>query len=186
MQAILRGGHVGRLVLMLALSAALSMGLMGVSAGSASAAGCPSGAAAIIVNSYRLTGPPPTAVIRTVTQLRGNVNQGDAIDQVTFTVNASCTAGVDVALVAYAAPGPTWDPATASRQQVVDSQVATSQGPGQHTLSLIPVVVPAGCFQVDFVRGAIIAQFSPPGGTYSAMNRLRDFDNGDPGCTPVV
>jgi hypothetical protein len=88
--------------------------------------------------------------------------------------------------VAYAAPGPTWDPSTASRQMVVDSQGPTSFQPGSNTLSVVPVVVPAGCFQVDLVRGAIISQFNPPATTYWAQGRLVDSDSGDPGCTALV
>ena len=41
-----------------------------------------------------------------------------------------------------------------------------------------------GPSDIAIERGAIITQFSPAGGTYSAQNRLRDFDNGDPGCPP--
>jgi hypothetical protein len=182
MQTILRGGGGRRRAFRLALSTAiLSIGLMGVSAGPARAATCPSGAAAITVSSYRLTG---TAGMRVVARLRGNVNQGDVIDQVAFTVNTACTSGIDAALVSYAAPGPKWDPATASRQEVFDSQ-SGHFGPGPNTFSL-PVSVPPGCFQVDFVRGPIITQFTPPGGTYSAQSRLVDSDTGDPGCAPLV
>jgi hypothetical protein len=181
-QAILRGRRVGRLVLTLAFSAALAMGLMGVSVGSAGAAACPIGAAAITANSYTLSGPTHVIPV-TVTRLRGNVNQGDSVTA-TFTVNANCTAGVDVALVSYEAPGPAWDPATASRQAVFNAQGPETFGPGQHMLGL--VLVPEGCFQIDLVRGAIIGQFNPPSGTYSGQGRLVDADNGDPGCTSLV
>ena len=148
--------------------------------GSASAATCPSGAAAITVNSVTLVG---TAGTRTPAHMRGNVNQGDTVI-VNFTVTASCTAGVEASLVSYLAPGPTWDPSTANRQQVYDSQTGMFvSGPN----SIGPVTVPPGCFQIDFVRGAIISQFSPSSGiTYSAQDRLVDFDNGDPGCTALV
>ena len=184
MQAILRGRRVGRLVLTLALSAALATGLMGVSVGSAGAAACPIGAAAITANSYTLSGPTHVMPV-TVTRLRGNVNQGDSATA-TFTVNANCTAGVDVAFVSYEAPGPAWDPATAGRQALFSNAQGgpVTFGPGQHMLG--PVVVPEGCFQIDLVRGAIIQTFSPPSVTYSGQGRLVDADNGDPGCFPLV
>jgi hypothetical protein len=179
MHAILPGRRGRRLALTLALAVATAIGLIGVSAGSASAATCPSGAAAITPISYTLTG---TAGIRTVTRLRGNVNQDDVVTG-SFMVNPGCTGGVTVLLVSYEAPGPTWDPSTASRQQIFDQQTTTAF-PGQNSIG--PVVVPPGCFQIDLVRGAIILQFNPPSGTYSAQNRLVDADNGDPGCPALV
>src|SRR4030081_1235183 len=93
MRAILRGRRLGRLVLTLVLSAALAMGLLGVSVGSAAAAACPIGAAATTANSSTLSGPTHVMPV-TVTRLRGNVNQGDSV-AAAFTVNANCT-GVDV------------------------------------------------------------------------------------------
>lgn len=178
MQAILRGRRVGRLVLTLALSAVLAIGMMGISPGSASAAVC-TGATAFSQTSYTLTGTPG---VRTVTTLRGNVNQGDSV-VARFTIKATCSNSLAVSLVSYEAPGPTWDPATASSQQVFDSQGAVGQ-PGVPA-SIGPVLVPPGCFQIDFVQGGIIQTFSPPGGTYSGQGRLVSADNGDPGCTPL-
>jgi hypothetical protein len=145
----------------------------------AEAAVCPPGRAAITVQNVMLVG---LAGPRNPSSMRGNVNQGDTV-VVNFTVNAACTAGVEVSLVSYFAPGPTWDPNTASQQQVFNSQTETFT-PGPNSIG--PVTVPVGCFQIDFVRGAVIYPFSPPSGTYSAQNRLIDFDNGDPGCTPLV
>jgi hypothetical protein len=85
-----------------------------------------------------------------VTTLRGNVNQGDSV-VARFTIKATCSNSLAVSLVSYEAPGPTWDPATASSQQVFDSQGAVGQ-PGVPA-SIGPVLVPPGCFQIDFVQG---------------------------------
>jgi hypothetical protein len=179
MEAILLGGRGRRLALTLVLSASLAIGLIGVSADSASAATC-TGAAAIHSTGYTLTGP---AGVRSVTTLRGKVNQGDSVIA-SFTISSACPGGVVVSLVSYLAPGPTWDPNTANQQQPFDSLTMTfSPGPN----SIGPVLVPPvpSCFQVDFVQGTIIQSFSPPGGTYSGQGRLVDADNGDPGCTPL-
>jgi hypothetical protein len=148
----------------------------------AQAATCAAGPTAISSYSVMLVG---TAGDRTVTRMRGNVNQGDLVT-VTFTVKATCSNSVTVSLVSYAAPGPTWDPNTASSQlQIYGSQTVPGQ-PGVPT-SIGPVVVPAGCFQVDFVGGAPLQTLDPSSGmTYSQQNRLIDADNGDPGCTPLV
>jgi hypothetical protein len=147
---------------------------------SAQAATCPAGAAAIQSVSYTLNG---SAGIRTVSDLTGNVNQGDIVT-VTFTVKSICSNGVQFSVVSYLAPGPTWDPNTAGRQEIFNEGSAVGQ-PGVPTS--LTITVPPGCFQIDFVGGTPLAKLDPSTGmTYSAQNRLIDFDNGDPGCLPLV
>jgi hypothetical protein len=142
----------------------------------AQAAVCPAGPSAIQSVSYTLNG------ITTVSDLTGNVNQGDIV-QANFTVKPTCSNAVLFSLVSYLAPGPTWDPNTASQQMIFD-QDTVSAPPGIPT-STRPIAVPLSCFQIDFVGGAPLTSFSPPSGTYSAQHRLIDADNGDPGCTPL-
>jgi hypothetical protein len=184
MYSILTGGRSRRRGLSLALStAALAIGLMGVGTGTASAATCTS-ASGITVTGYTITG---TAGVRAETTLAGKVDQGDSI-VANFNVSAACPNGVVVNFPSYLAPEANWNPNTAGQQQVFDQGTGTatttqSFPPGPNTIS---TTVPPGCFQVDLIVGSIINTLSPPSGTYSAQGRLVGFDNGDPGCTPLV
>jgi hypothetical protein len=181
--AITKDGRSRRRALALAV---FTVGLLAMSAGSASAATgtCPTGAASIKPTSYTLGIAPLT---RTVADMTGNVNQNDTVTA-SVTINAYCTNGVDVSLVTYNAPSATWDPNTANSQQVyaIAGNKTVHLGPGPHPNAL-QVQVPPGCFQIDLIQGAPISQFDPPHGiTYSAQKRLVDADNGDPGCIALV
>ena len=115
----------------------------------------------------------------TVTNLRGNTNQGDEVIA-TFTVPAGQTERIT--LVSYTAPGPSFNAAVASEQRIfeVDSAVF---GPGVHTLR---VHNPDSNYQVDFVCDEAIVQFGPAGSNifYSAQHRLFSADND--GTTAVI
>jgi hypothetical protein len=116
---------------------------------------------------------------KTVTNLRGQTHQGDTVT-VNFTVSTSVTSAT-VTLVAYDAPGPSFDANTAS-QQVPIQIVGDTFAPGQHSLT---VVLPQNYYQVDFVAGSAITQLGPAGSNifYSAQGRLISADNG--GTNPV-
>jgi hypothetical protein len=179
--AITTDGRGRRRALALAI---FTTGLLAMSAGSASAATCPTGAASITPTSYSLNGPSGP---RTVSRMGGNVHQGDAVTA-SVTIDSACTAGVDVTLVSYNAPNSTWDPNTANRQQVyaIAGNQTVHLGPGAHPNALT-VTVPVGCFQIDLVQGQPIQTFDPPNGvTYHAQGRFVDAANGDPGCVPLV
>src|SRR2546423_6253491 len=92
MHTILTGGRGRRRALMLALSTgALAVGMTAASAAPAFAA-CPTGAAAVTVQGYTLSGPTG---VRTATNLNGDIHSGDTV-VANFTVNAGCTSGVVV------------------------------------------------------------------------------------------
>ncbi len=111
---------------------------------------------------------------KTVTDLRGNVKQGDTVS-VTFTVKDGTTA--TVSLVSYLVPSDHWVPEEAYEQRIYDSDIAYDLDPGTYTLS---VEVPEAYFQVDFVCGLPIDHFGPAGSniTYSSQGRLYSADNG--------
>ncbi len=105
--------------------------------------------------------------------LRGNTHQGDTVS-VTFTV-PSTTPSETLSLVAYSAPGSSFNASVASQQSIVSVQTGTFT-PGTYTET---VTLPNSYYQVDFVCGAPITQFGPAGSNifYSAQNRLIDADN---------
>jgi hypothetical protein len=185
MHTILTGGRGRRKTLALAISTvALAIGLMGITAGTASAQTCDK-AAAIHVDSYTIVGTI-TPGTRTVTSLRGNVNEGDTITA-NFTVNPLC-ANVTVNFPSYNAPTDTWQPGQATNQSVFDfsdgTQITgrTFSGSG----NAVHTSTPPGCFQVDLVVGGIIGTLDPTiGATYGQQGRLVDADNGDAGCMPL-
>lgn len=109
----------------------------------------------------------------TVTDLRGNTNQGDVV-QVTFTIVAGAEPH-QYTLVSYTAPGAVFDPNTASQQQVFDFDTGFF-GPGTYTLE---VRIPNSFYQIDFVCGALIDRFGPAGSNifYGAQGRLLSADN---------
>lgn len=109
----------------------------------------------------------------TVTNLRGNTQQGD-----TVIANFSVPAGVTttVALVSYDAPGATFNAGDASQQVPVEIASGTFTGPGTFSLQ---VQLPQNFYQVDFVTGSVITTFGPAGSNlfYSAQGRLLSADN---------
>jgi hypothetical protein len=122
--------------------------------------------------SFTVTSPDGTQT--TVTNLRGQTQQGDTVT-VNFTV--ACWAGpTTVTLVSYNAPGASFDANTAG-QQTIDVVATETFEPGQHSLT---VPLPDNYYQVDFVLGDAITQFGPAGSNvfYSAQGRLLSADNG--------
>src|SRR5262249_14431854 len=83
-----------------------------------------------------------------------------------------------VSLVSYDAPGPSFDPNTAS-QQTIHALASGTFDPGPHSLS---VTLPDNYYQVDFVLGQAITQLGPAGSSifYSAQGRLLSADTGAP------
>ncbi len=122
--------------------------------------------------SFTITSPDGTQT--TVTNLRGQTRQGDTVTA-NFTV-APTASNVTVSLVAYDAPGSSFDANTASQQTPVEI-VSGTFGPGPQSLT---VQVPQNYYQIDFVMGAAIQQLGPAGSNmfYSAQDRLLSADNG--------
>lgn len=119
---------------------------------------------------YVITGSAGT---RTVTDLRGNVNEGDTVTA--FFKNGG-TSPDTVSLVSYVAPGPTFDAGQAYLQSIYQF-VTVTLDPGQSGSATVHV--PNSDFQVDFVCGLPIDHFGPAGGSvfYSAQKRLFSADN---------
>ncbi len=116
-----------------------------------------------------------------VSNLRGNVDQGDEVT-VVFTVKPNSLPSV-YTLVSYTAPESYFNADTASQQRIYDLATGTF-GPGTHSMT---VVVPDCNFQVDFVCGTVIDQLGPKGSNifYSPQGRLISADNdGCTVCTP--
>jgi len=109
-----------------------------------------------------------------VTDLRGNVHQGDVVE-VFFTVNVG-EHPHQYTLVSYTAPSPTFIASEASQQEIFDEATGIF-GPGEHSLT---VTVPHCYFQIDFVCGAAIDQLGPAGSNifYTPQMRLFSADNG--------
>ena len=110
---------------------------------------------------------------RTVSNLRGNTNQGDEIT-VIFTVPAGA-APSQLTLVSYTAPGASFVASQAAQQRIYD--VATGIfGPGTYALT---VHNPDSFYQVDFVCGSAIDTFGPAGSNifYTPQRRLISADN---------
>lgn len=119
---------------------------------------------------------------RTVTNLRGNTNQGDYVC-VTFTVRPGYPAH-RYTLVSYTAPGPTFVAADANQQEIFDIDTGVF-GPGTYTLC---VDIPDCYYQIDFVCGPAIERFGPAGSNifYTPQNRLFSADNdGENACRPT-
>lgn len=109
----------------------------------------------------------------TVTDLRGNTNQGDVV-----TVNFTVAAGSSIAqlsLASYSAPDAYFDAGRAYLQKVYEAQTGFFL-PGAHSMT---VKIPANYFQVDFVCGAVINQLGPAGSSifYTPQGRLISADN---------
>ena len=111
---------------------------------------------------------------KAVSDLRGNTKEGDTV-QVSFTVRAGVEPR-EFTLVSYTAPGSTFDPSTASQQEIFDTDTGPF-GPGSYTLM---VSIPHSYFQVDFVCGSAIDHLGPANSNifYSAQTRLFSADNG--------
>jgi hypothetical protein len=132
------------------------------------------------VSHISFTVTTPSGQQTVVTNLRGHTQQGDTVTA-HFTISPWAGPTV-VSLVSYDAPGPTFDPSTASQQTLVQDATGTL-GAGPQSLT---VTIPSNYYQIDFVVGAAINQFGPAGSNifYSAQWRLLSADNG--GTNPVV
>lgn len=110
--------------------------------------------------------------VKTVTDLRGNTNQGD---EVTVFFNYSGEANHPVTLVSYTAPDNYWNPNDAGEQQIFQSVTILAQ----HGENSITVQIPNCDYQIDFVCGYAIDQLGPNGSniTYSSQGRLISADN---------
>lgn len=153
------------------LAVALFSGLLITATGAAAEGDCPEGNAAISGFNFSVNGGPA------VTTMEGNVEPGDSV-QANFTIAEGCE-GIEVSLAAYMAPSAAWSIGNADKQVLYDSGTG-SFAAGQHNLT---VDVPDCHYQTDFVRGAVIEQFSPPDQLYGAQGRLLDHANGgNPSC----
>lgn len=134
---------------------------------------CPSGNSAISSFSFTINGT------RTVSHLGGQVRAGGTVTA-TFTLAKGCK-NIGASLASYRAPAPTYDRNTADQQVLIDSATGTFSA-GSHSFQ---VSVPPGCFQVDFVRGGVIAHLGPANSHnfYGDQSRLIDHDNGG-SCPP--
>ncbi len=129
--------------------------------------------------SYKITNPA-TGTTKTVSDLRGNTNQGDTV-QVKFYVT---NPGGTFSLVSYTAPGPSFDPNTAYQQVIFDVDTVVNAPVGWNTLT---VLLPNCNYQVDFVCGLPIDTFGPAGSNifYTPQERLFSADNdGTQACAP--
>jgi hypothetical protein len=115
----------------------------------------------------------PTLGTHTFADLQGHTQQGDTV-VAHFTVRG--TSSVLASLVAYDAPGATFDARTASQDVLVtdDSELLS---PGAHTLT---VQLPDNYYHVVFALGAPITTFGPAGSNvfYSAEGRRISGDQG--------
>lgn len=117
---------------------------------------------------------------KTVTDLRGNTNQGDEV-KVRFTIKPGAMSHA-FTLVSYTAPGSSFVAGDAYLQQIYDIDTGVF-GPGTHCLT---VMIPDCYYQIDFVCGEAIDKFGPAGSNifYSAQMRLLSADND--GCVPCL
>jgi hypothetical protein len=117
-------------------------------------------------------GTQPCSGQSMVTQA-GSIAVGGGKGTVSFTVGQGCD--VQLSLVSYKAPGPTWDASRASEQKYYASVTQTLHA-GSYTWT---VDVPSCYYQVDFVYGTPITSGAPMYG-----NRLiRSNNGGTTACT---
>jgi hypothetical protein len=110
--------------------------------------------------------------VKTVSDLRGNTNQGD---EVTAYFDYTGTTAHPVTFVTYTAPDNTYNASDASEQQ--EFQVVTIMAqPGENSIS---VQIPNCNYQIDLVCGYAINQLGPANSNifYSAQDRLISADN---------
>ncbi|HZZ43308.1 MAG TPA: SdrD B-like domain-containing protein [Tepidisphaeraceae bacterium] len=110
--------------------------------------------------------------VKTVSDLRGNTNQGD---EVTAFFNYTGSTPHPVTLVTYTAPDNYYNANDASDQKVFQIVTIMAQ-PGENSIS---VQIPNCDYQIDLVCGYAIDQLGPAGSNifYSAQNRLISADN---------
>jgi len=110
---------------------------------------------------------------RTVTNLRGNTNQGDTVTAI-FTIRPGFE-NVRFTMVSYTAPSARFVASEASQQVIYDLDTGVF-GPGTYSLT---VVNPDSNYQVDFVCGTAIDVLGPAGSNifYTPQGRLISADN---------
>jgi hypothetical protein len=105
----------------------------------------------------------------------GSITVANGVATVNYTVASGCK-NIQLSLVSYKAPGPTFSESTADQQVLYDSQTQTvSAGSG-----VLHVAVPSCYYQIDFVYGTPIAHLGPAGSNnfYGKQGRLIDSVNG--------
>ena len=128
------------------------------------------------MDDFRFTIVSPDGTERSVRNLRGNTEAGDTV--IAHFKIEWWSRPVPVSLVSYTAPGPDFDPNTASEQEIFENATGTF-GPGWHSLT---VHIPNENFQIDFVLGPAIDQFGPAESNifYGRQFRLLSADNDGP------
>jgi hypothetical protein len=102
--------------------------------------------------------------------------------KVVFDVATGCR-NVELTLVSYKAPGPTFDVNTADQQRVHEFKTQLfSEGKG-HTLE---VSIPNCYFQVDFVYGKHIEKFGPPDSNNFYYRQGRSIRSAHAGSAPCA
>ncbi|HZT92420.1 MAG TPA: hypothetical protein VFA05_10315 [Gaiellaceae bacterium] len=112
----------------------------------------------------------------------GQFTFANGMASVPVTIAAGCT-DVKVSLVSYEAPGPSWDPNTASQQVKYDFQTQLLSA-GTTTLT---VRVPDCYFQLDLVYGDPIDHLGPAGTNnfYGSQGRMiESLNGGTSACAP--
>jgi hypothetical protein len=133
---------------------------------------------AIHVDNVTLVGP---SGVRTVTDMTGNVREADQVS-VRFTIAPACTSGVQVSLVSYKAPNANFGTQANLNGQQIYHYSTGPVTPGEYEAT---IRVPNCYFQIDFVRGAPITQFSSTV-TYTRQGRLIDAAvGGTQACGPA-
>jgi hypothetical protein len=131
-----------------------------------SAPNCSIGNAKVQNVSYDIDG-------HTYSSLNGHVKSGSTV-KVTWSF-ASGTTPTRVSLVSYQAPAASFSTENASMQTVYDSATGVYNA-GMHSMT---ITVPNCYFQIDFVYGCIIDNFSAASNIfYGTEGRLIDHDNG--------
>jgi hypothetical protein len=128
-----------------------------------------------LVTNVSFTITDPTGATKTVTNLRGQTQQGDTVTA-NFTIASTAASAVVVSFAAYDAPGASFDAATAAQQVLVETATGTFAPGASGSLT---IHVPDNFYQIDFIAGAPIDHFGPAGGNvfYSAQKRLISADN---------
>ena len=123
------------------------------------------GAAAVNIQWY-VNGKPVSSL--------SQVHEGDTVT-VTFDTLA-CAATTEFSLVSYAAPNGDFNSSNIDHQQEWADTTGTYTGAGEHSLT---VTIPAGYFQLDFVRGSAISDFATGERYHSDGRFIAGTDGGD-------
>jgi hypothetical protein len=103
--------------------------------------------------------------------------------KVVFDVAAGCK-DVELTLVSYEAPGPTFDPNTADQQRVHDYKTQLFSAGTGHTME---ISFRSNCyFQIDFVYGTHIEKFGPPDSNNFYYRQGRNIKSVHAGSAPCA